>query len=284
MSAYAGSSANKPIDPRANNLDLEITRLLVENGKLEKIDCVRFRLGLRWRYLMNHVPLALDYLCQQELISFDLADILLSSLVETPMASVLPDGQLDSFLSIALEHGQSTLTSFSHQGEAFVLGILPIYLSETFENAKLQKEILNEAVISVCMLLSHGFGSPPKPLTEDFLRKVSDTVNRDPDFMKVVWKLALDITRRTPWCSREINQGANGVNDSFGSEFDKLATSSAHAAPLSKDDLADQQVPGAWIDGDRRSEIPKTRKFRSIPGDFDGTIWGHKWDPKTYLI
>ena len=287
MSAYADSSLNKPIDTHRNDLDLEITRLWVEYGELADIDSVRFRLGLRWRYVMGCVPSALNYLCQQDLVPFDLNDILLSSLIESPLATVLPDGQLSSFLKLVREYGENTLTNFTEHGEALILGILPIHVYETFESPRLQKEVLNEAVISICMLLSHGFGSPPKPLTEDFLRRASDIVNKDPDFMKVVWELALELTGRMPSDCGNDSEGTNGDDDGCCSECGKSTIRSEYEPSTSEDDLADQRVPGAWVDEGWQPDAPKIRKirkYRSVPGDFDGTIWGHKWDPKTYLV
>ena len=286
MSAYADSRLNEPVDAHTNDLDLAITRLLIETGGLEEIDCVRFRMGLRWRYFMgcSYIPLALDYLCQQDVVPFDLADILLSSLVEGPLAAVLPDGQLSSFLRIVHDHGKSSLTGFNHQGEAVILGVLPIHLYETFESAKLQKEILNEAVISICMLLSHGFGSPPQPPSEGFLRRASNIVNRDPDFMKVVWELALKLTGQSPQHFRNDDYSANRGDDGEHGSCDDFGTSYEYETSVLEDDMVDKRVPGAWVDEGRMPEGLKIRKFRSVPSDFDGTIWGHQWDPKTYLM
>ena len=156
---------SKSITTHHTDLDLKIIRFLAEYGELELIDCVRFRLVLRWRYII------LDYLCQLGLVPFDLNDILLSSLVEVPLANLLPDGQLSSFLTLACGYGEKPLINFSEKREeAMVLGVLLIHLRETFASPSLQKEVLNEAVISLCMLLTRGLGSPPKPPTEELLR------------------------------------------------------------------------------------------------------------------
>ena len=108
--------------------DLEATRLLVETGELERIDCLRYRHELRWRFCLGlpYMPLAGNYFCQQESFPFDVNEFLTSSLLDTPPVS------LGSFLTLLYDYGRIALTTFTCQGEALLLGILSTHISETF--------------------------------------------------------------------------------------------------------------------------------------------------------
>ena len=136
----------------------------------------------------------------------------------------------------------------------------------------MQEEVFNEALISICRCLSYGFGSPPQPLTKDFLRKVSDVIDIDPDFTKVAWELALELTRRSHRHSGNDSNDDDKGNEGHHSGYNTSEGWSEQDTSVSEDHARDQRVPGAWLDEEQKPAGFKVRKFRSIPDNFDSTI------------
>ena len=96
-------------------------------------------------------------------------------------------------------------------------------------------------------------------------------MNRDPDFLKVVWELALELTGRTARDGGNDDAHVNG-DDGYGGKCDKYGTSSKPGTSTAENDLLEQRAPRASTNEGQKPNGLKIRNFRSVPSDFDGTI------------
>ena len=176
---------------------LKLTRLLVEFGKLERIDDRNLSFGLRFGSMVckSYVPSALKYLCRQEMFIFSLSEVFSALFSEKSLGATtigdFVESQPSSYINVLFSCGGDVTMAGNAMGVRLMLATIWRYRITTLDVWEAQQNGLNEAVIAFSLFLKNGFDpstkldiyKTPGPTT-------TDLTYWDPHFTKVAWQLA----------------------------------------------------------------------------------------------